>query len=591
MRASCFLTLALILLASEFARGQAQLVKEEYDPAGKNKTELTVHALVSALPPSGYCPIRIFVRNDSKLERTWSFDFQSIDSNLESRNEMRSEFAVSCKPNSETEVDFLVPLISAFHDDHALSLELRIEIDAPAPLRSTIKDLSSVFLPGLPSIMMSENLHTLHAHSLSSALSSSSSSHHGYGMDFGSFHPKQMPRDWKAFAGFDVCLLTEDDWTKMNTGARLPLLHWVRLGGHLMIYSENSSTTIASLGIDKTAKGHQADLSWGSVRVETSSRLFDASAVASHLTTMGSTTGAQRSRYLRNEFAGIWPLQESFGTKPARMAFFILILIAFGILVGPVNLFIFAKAGQRHRLFITTPIISLGASALLIGLILFQDGFGGRGHRVVLMEIGPDNTAYLTQEQIARTGVLLRTGFETSESGFLSPVALTSSRFARVTDSNQGGKMRYTIEQTEDGLDVTGDWFQSRSEHGHVFETVRPTRGGISRVGKSSPPTISSTFEFPLETLYYLDEQGGYWTATDIQQGRNTTLNSTTESEFVNWFRGQQARLIPRNKKRLAHTMNRAGQFIGVSSEAPGVETIKAVNWEKTHTIITGLVP
>ncbi|NIP92090.1 MAG: hypothetical protein GWO24_00865, partial [Akkermansiaceae bacterium] len=85
----------------------------------------------------------------------------------------------------------------------------------------------------------------------------------------------------------------------------------------------------------------------------------------------------------------------------------------------------------RHRLFITTPLISLGASLLLVVLILFQDGFGGSGQRVTLMEIGPENTAYLSQEQIARTGVLLKTGFTTTEHGYFSPVMIKDSRWAR----------------------------------------------------------------------------------------------------------------------------------------------------------------
>ena len=44
------------------------------------------------------------------------------------------------------------------------------------------------------------------------------------------------------------------------------------------------------------------------------------------------------------------------------------ILIAFGIIVGPVNLFVIARQGRRHRLFWTTPLISLIASLLLIAL-------------------------------------------------------------------------------------------------------------------------------------------------------------------------------------------------------------------------------
>src|SRR5690606_18267044 len=122
---------------------------------------------------------------------------------------------------------------------------------------------------------------------------------------------------------------------------------------------------------------------------------------------------------------------------------FVVVLIAFGLLVGPVNLFVFAKSGQRHRLFITTPIISLATCALLILLILIQDGTGGRGERIVLMEVRPDadeNRAYLHQEQVSRTGVLLGSSFELKESAVISPVPLADSPWTRLKPGTSGGQ-------------------------------------------------------------------------------------------------------------------------------------------------------
>ena len=65
----------------------------------------------------------------------------------------------------------------------------------------------------------------------------------------------------------------------------------------------------------------------------------------------------------------------------------ILILIIFSIIVGPVNLFVFAKSGRRHRLFFTTPLISLIAALLVLTFILFEDGVGGQGRRMLVMDL------------------------------------------------------------------------------------------------------------------------------------------------------------------------------------------------------------
>ena len=171
-----------------------------------------------------------------------------------------------------------------------------------------------------------------------------------------------------------------------------------------------------------------------------------------------------------------------------------------------------------------------------MALILLQDGFGGRGQRLVLHEVGPDNTAYVSQEQIARTGVLLRTGFTTSEHGYLSPVRLSNSRWARVTADNGGGNGRYNLELETSGLKATGDWFKSRSEHGNLFETIRPSRERINLVRDPGPPTINSTFNFPLDEIFFRDASGQLWKGTDVQQGRNLSLSPCVEQEFKNWL-------------------------------------------------------
>ena len=614
MRNRILILLALAALNAPLQVANAQasqaLIRETYNAKGKPAISLEVTPLLTQLPSSGYFPLRVKITNDSKASRTWMFGFTSRDFNPGGEgNELKSEFSVKCDSQAVAEVDLLVPLISVFLEKG--SIELDIEVSAPPPFPGSRETISTESHHDWPSVMCSETIHSRNGNKLDKAAESSlgaypgsaphsgvftgSGGYVGMGLEFGaSFNPKSMPDDWRAYSGYDACLLTDGDWNDLPVGARSALRKWNRLGGVLLVYTTNPATDLNSLGLEKGAVGaSRADFGWGTVRLQSfpDSGVLEAEETVKLVRDTISHTGGHRARNLRSNFHPHWPLQVAFGEKTFHIAFFILVLIIFGILVGPVNLFVFARAGHRHKLFVTTPLISLGASTILVVLILFQDGFGGRGQRLVLHEVGPDNTAYISQEQIARTGVLLKTDFTTSEHGYLSPVILANSRWARITEENSGGNSRYNVALDESGLKVTGDWFQSRSEHGHLFETIRPSRGRLNLVRSPAAPTINSTFEFPLDEIFYRDGNGGIWRGSDVQQGRNVSLTPSDKQEFADWFRQQQDRFARRNRARLDLCRNRRGHFFAVSTRAEGVSTLKTLNCEDTNTFLTGQVP
>lgn len=581
------------------ASAQNELINRTYDP--KTNTKIVITALHGSLPATGYMPVRVTLHNGTPIKRRWTFRFTSSDLGyVNDGNEVRSNFSAECDAEQSLSFDFLVPLVTAFQMGYPTSTNLDVTVSSPT-LPTVSRSMETLCDPSWPSVILSDTLFTINGSSLAKATEKllSAGSHGGStSIPFGGqFNPKRMSNDWRAYTGYDACLLTDNDWRDLGPGARSALLQWNRMGGSLVIYTTSPGTDCNSLGIRGTPAGtRETTRSWGAVRIL---NIASNHALASDKTVkfvakdLHHATGRLRLDTLRSDFGASWPLQNAFGTKTAHIVLFILVLIAFGILVGPVNLFVFAKSGQRHRLFVTTPIISVGASLLLIVLILFQDGFGGRGQRLLLLEVRPDdgeNAAYLCQEQIARTGVLLGTSFKTSEPGFISPVLIDESRWARVTVRNEGGSGRYTVVVQEDGLDVAGDWFQSRSEHGHLVEAARPTRGRIQFVPGTPEPVVTSTFEFPLDTLYFIDNNGQFWTATDVEQGRSTTLSSAPEPQFDAWFARQQGRFSNQNRKRLELTGSRRGHFVATSAAVPAVETLRAINWRKTDAVLTGPV-
>jgi hypothetical protein len=393
--------------------------------------------------------------------------------------------------------------------------------------------------------------------------------------------------------------MTDTDWGNASPGARNAILRWNRLGGELVIYALSSSSDFASLGIAPDAKGvRAAERSFGQVTVvpigtdlkldpgPTVSRFFDSKS--------GANTAKlpSLSQSIRDDFDSAWPLQIGFGEQGYNYGLFILILVAFGIVVGPVNLFVFAKSGRRHRLFITTPVIALVTSALLVGLIILIDGFGGRGMRVVLMEVRPDdgeNSAYIHQEQISRTGVLLGGGFEVTEPALVTPVPLESSQWARLTRNNSGGGMRYETLVRDGKLEVDGDWFQSRSEQGQMVRAIVPTRGRIEARNDAGPPSFLSTFDFPIETLYYHDGNGAVWRADGITPGKAFTCQEVNEADWKN-FNAEALRSLSPRAREFGTLDRRLQHFIAVTTAAPGIETLKGIKWQSTRTYITGPV-
>ena len=584
--------LALTLLFSlTSAHAQNQLVREVYDT--KTNTWAKVTCLLGKLPAYGYAPVRIEINNGTKTDRNFTLSFTSKDNasyGSDSGSRMTSSFSCTCAAGSRETYDFIVPLVTVFQTTgYGTGTELTMNLSCTG-FPSTSGSMTTETDDSWPCVLLSNALFVPNASSLNSHISSTYSSRGS--LEFaGSFEPKSMPTDWRAYMGQDVIMMTSNDWTHLDPGARTAILEWNRLGGHIIIYTSNASDNFATLQIDKHQAGKKSiSRSLGQVTLErlpSSNRLKPARTqrivvASSRITTPHSS--------LLHDYAGTWPLHVTLGKKNFNTAFFVLILLAFGILVGPVNLFVFAKAGRRHKLFITTPIISLGASALLIVIIMFQDGFGGRGHRILLMEIQPDeNKAYIIQEQAARTGVLFGTSFETSEPALITPVALAPSRWSRVvTDSTTPSS--YTANHGSNGLNVSGDWFQSRSIHGHLLKTVRPTRARITLSPRAGAPVITSSFDFDLSTLFYQAADRSWWRTDALQKGNSTTLLPSSASEFKKWLKTQANRFSRHNANHLNELALSPGRFFTLTEDASGIDTYESITWLTTTTIITGPV-
>ncbi|MBK1883632.1 hypothetical protein JIN85_14510 [Luteolibacter pohnpeiensis] len=574
----------LLLLFAITASAQETLIRETM--ASKTDTYVEVEALFSGASPGGYAPIRVTIVNNQKSSKSIELSFET-HSNYIRGNSASSDFSITAPENKTVVKELLVPLVPPSSERSRYSysggyLFINLETHLTGDFGNANNSLNLQLATNQPAVLLSEALYTPNGSSLDNATRSSASSG-GYTSGAASFatrfDPKQVSDNWLAYSGWDSILMLASEWSQVSAGGQTAILAWVRMGGQLVIYQDHSGSADA-LGLPVDDPG------MGFISLQPNPPGLHLPAEET-IDLVGVKSGAQPGHsVIQDAYRSSWPLQNRFGIKLFRYGLFIVVLLIFGILVGPVNLFVFAKSGKRHRLFITTPIISLGASAVMIFLIILQDGFGGNGSRIVLMEVRPDdgqNAAYIHQEQFCRTGVLVSSGFTMDTPAFISPVPIKSSRWARYTEDSSGD---FSIQPNGSKMELSGDWFQSRSEHGHVLAAVVSTRGRIEATG--SPDSMISTFDFPIQKFYYQDENGAWFRSANISTGKKFQLTPVDFSmvdpeiqKIAASFEGNLPSTFIRLTKRRQH-------YFAVTADAPGIATHSSIRWKQTTTIITG---
>ena len=317
------------------------------------------------------------------------------------------------------------------------------------------------------------------------------------------FSAEGLVSDWRAYSSLSVLWLTADEW-KQDSPIRRALTEWVAGGGRLVLVEP--SDTPARAPIEHYGMGLIVTIPEGLIADEAG--LFE------HVMPPANNTAATSISWVSNL---IDPIETHKG-------FLSLVLLGYVVLALPVNLLVFSPGRKRMRLFWTMPVIALSASAVMVAVILLQDGVGGSGYRTNFVYLQPElNRELMVQEQVSKTGALLRRSFETGEP---EPVVITD-----ITPAHQGYQQPSAL--SSHGARYAGDWFRSRSIQAQRLQWARSSRARIERVGvNSGRPTILSSIDVPLEELYYRDQSGSVWHGKNILPGRPASLQSVSDVAY-----------------------------------------------------------
>ncbi|MEO5959474.1 MAG: hypothetical protein ABIZ49_03660, partial [Opitutaceae bacterium] len=275
--------------------------------------------------------------------------------------------------------------------------------------------------------------------------------------------PAQLPPDWRVWSSFNSVLLKADDFAALDAGRRAALRGWVALGGLLYLAP--------------SAAGAAETENFGAGRIETMATPladFDARELVATLplnTLSPALPDRDGLRFSPNSAMG-----DLVKFEPPNILWVSILLLAFAVAIGPVNLFVLAPTSKRHRLFWTTPLLSLAGAAAVAGAIVLQDGFGGEGIRRAVVVFAPgDNQAAVFQEQAARTGFLAKRDFALDDNVLC---AVVPTEDPATTGPISVGPAQFSRDRGQ----AAGDWFRNRSRQAQLLRNLIPTRARVELV-------------------------------------------------------------------------------------------------------------
>lgn len=604
------LSLLWLLVISSFVAPEVYGVSSgERVPIGppsspSSKSYIEVREIFSHMPPLGFAPLKVTVHNESDEAMTIRATSTTRADTYEGQDTTKSEFSFTAPKQKKSTHTLIVPVCTrpgtnASHYGGRGALELQFSGPAPFPFYGSGGLSSGPSSVAVSKVLTGGNVGALNG--------SSHSSGHGSVARFAEFDPADLPEDWRAYSGFGFLSITGTEWLTLSQPARTSIRQWVELGGELRIYGNGLTYEamqiplphgrfgLGSVQLVQVPPGNALSSSFGTSNfpLQDNGRGLIAAKEASN--------PRHTSRYENSDHQDQWSMLHNFLGIRSFAAWQIgLILIAFGLLVGPINLFHFAKAGRRHRLFFTTPIISLGASGLLILYILFQDGIGGTGARCSIVHVDPPSASLsIQQDQISRTGVLFGSAFTTDEAALVLPVVLPDSRWTRLKLISNHGYGHYSRNSGQGQSysqmapkSFAGDWFQSRSEQAQRIQMLRSSRGRMELTSKPGTPVmLQSSFAYPLDFVLYVDENNEAWISTSpVNTGATVQLQKSSLGEFIGLL--TKHGLNQHESLKAITNLPAKHHFYSVST-APNAEfiaSLSSIDWQNQVSFIWGQV-
>jgi hypothetical protein len=550
-----------LALAAGWASGRAERVLQNPTFEPHSGVEMKIINYYEDIPPVGFLPLRVEIKNFSGAPRTWQIRTVHSQFGIPS---MQFHISLSVDGDRERAFELLVP-VAGWSLTSARFSNLLIDVSGYAVVNGRSDDnASGSGLTPTPFLGMGEALAAAEWGPLRERLEKS----HSLGLDGSAIDPRFIPADWRALAGFEILVFADFEWREIPAAQRDSIQDWVIQGGKLIVVHSNLTA------IDLPVAG---ELGSGEVVYWGPGENFQ---------------DAMTRRLLRRESSGVgpplqnytwqWPLALSMGRPEPPSWLIISFVVGFALVIGPLNFLALAPPGHRHRLFWTTPAIALAASALMGMFIVASEGFGGRGDRFsILLNLPQLRKAAILQEQVSRTGVLASRAFVPSMPSLILPINLGDS---------PGGSAQRGMTYLLDGSTWSGDWFRSRSTQAQILASVVPTRSQVQiTTSEGNTPSAVSSFEQSLPEFWYFDDSGIAWKGRDLRPGERQTLQRADEHEFARWWKHvlRPGGMMTQSRAQ-DFAKDKKGKFFASAPKPWPIASLDSIRWKDFSGVVLG---
>jgi hypothetical protein len=355
--------------------------------------------------------------------------------------------------------------------------------------------------------------------------------HYGGDLDLAEFDPLAMIQDPDQLLGWDYLILTERELEALgepkSEHRALAFEHFLKRGGQLWIIDDlnmagRCPASWQALDLGKTRDSANKPLRQYAVGLGLVNYQSLDDIEWKEMVGLRSSTPLMPKDF--NETLNFGPnaLIHHVPTIQSSVLGFLLMVVAFAIIVGPINMWWFCR-GNRLRLVLTTPIISLCSAIVFSLLIIALEGFGGEGARSQVRYVDASrHQDFYQQVQLSRTGVVLNGGFELPTGVYSWPLELDTSFFKLSRPASSVS--------LANGWAGAG-WFSSRNLQAQLFRGSAPSRGRLELQWKAGGPVALSTLEQRCENLWVIQRDKIY-SARDVKPGHEVVLKEDSEGEL-----------------------------------------------------------
>jgi hypothetical protein len=548
----------------------------------------------SDLPPGGCVPYEVTIRNDRNSTGTWRVTFQA-SATMASTGAIYYAQDLTVAPNATGVFDLAVPLPPvAEHGNPTLSFGIK----GPGFKEGVDSFFGYVYSTSSSSTMPfcligGDVLGNAGTGPLETFYKGTSSTYYGSAIE-----ATHIPTDWRALSGAARIILRDSEWLSLNSAQRGAVSDYVAQGGRLILLTtESLDTRVPQLQLP-TPDGKPGAYGFGLIAVQNLASFLPDVSVLQNLI---EHDGASPARQVDFDYS-TWGLRDKVGSFTVHTGLILCFVLAFGVLIGPVNLFVFARGKKRFRLFWTTPLISILASVVLLLAILLTDGLGGNGKQLIaIFSLPGANRAAVIQEQVARTAVLFSNRWHNDQDYLVSPVSDSSMDNAASPAGYRMYSPHVNLAAESDtylliGHDYSGNWFRSRSVTGQYLQAMRPSRSSLTVLNAAAmndgkePPTVLSSFPGILARVFLIDNQWHVWTCEELAPGRKQACIAVTQEAYSEFWTNTCSDAGGKLRPLLTAAANHSGFFYASGAPDPSDKLTSSgeIQWQAVNGIYLG---